>query len=446
MRRQLVLMTLAVTSIVVIAFVIPLGFLVRTIAADRVVSQANADAQFVGQLIAGNRRAAPELVAQADASSRGQISVYYADGSIVGDRSRPPDADSLELARRGHAFRRSWSGGTDVFLPVLGAAGKTAVVRVAVANRELEHGVWAAWWSLAALGAVLIGVAGFVADRMARSITTPMRTLTEIAGRLADGDLDARSRVQGSPEVVEVSRALDSLASRIGDLLNAERERAADLSHSLRTPLTALRLDAERLDNHDDKVRIMSAIDDLENAVTNVIADTRRERRYSDRRGVDLGDIVRERLKYWEVLTHAQQRRLDIRLYPDRLPVAVNRRDLEELVDVLLGNVLRHAAPGATARVTTRIRTRGGGHLIVEDAGAGFDTKIAGAAPRQWARSRHRAPDRGKCRRERLDRSQRSRRRPSRRRFGPAGILTRDVTALMRARLAPHVRRTSSRS
>ena len=98
MRRQLVLMTLAVTSIVVIAFVIPLGFLVRTIAADRVVSQANADAQFVGQLIAGNRRAAPELVAQADASSRGQISVYYADGSIVGDRSRPPDADSLELA------------------------------------------------------------------------------------------------------------------------------------------------------------------------------------------------------------------------------------------------------------------------------------------------------------------------------------------------------------
>ena len=90
--------------------------------------------------------------------------------------------------------------------------------------------------------------------------------------------------------------------------------------------------------------------------MTNVIADTRRERRYPDRRGVDLGDIVRERLKYWEVLTHAQQRRLDIRLYPDRLPVAVNRRDLEELVDVLLGNVLRHAAPGATARVTTRIR------------------------------------------------------------------------------------------
>ena len=284
MRRQLVLMTLAVTSIVVIAFVLPLALLVRTIAADRAVSQANADAQYVGQLIAGDRSAAPALVAQADASSRGRISVYFADGTVVGDRSRPPDADSLQLARLGRTFRRSWSGGVDVFLPVLGAAGQTAVVRVSVANRELERGVWVAWWSLAALGLVLIGVAVFVADRMARSITKPMQTLTDIARRLADGDLDARSRVQGSPEVVEVSRALDALASRIGDLLRAEREHAADLSHSLRTPLTALRLDAELLHDKAEAKRITDAIDDLENAVTNVIADTRRERSSSERR------------------------------------------------------------------------------------------------------------------------------------------------------------------
>lgn len=55
MRRQLVMMTLAITSIVVIAFVLPLAFMVRTISADRATSQATADAQNVAQIIAGNR-------------------------------------------------------------------------------------------------------------------------------------------------------------------------------------------------------------------------------------------------------------------------------------------------------------------------------------------------------------------------------------------------------
>ncbi|HTL87657.1 MAG TPA: HAMP domain-containing sensor histidine kinase [Acidimicrobiia bacterium] len=379
MRRQLVLMTLAVTSIVVIAFVLPLALLVRTIAADRAISQANTDAQYVGQLIAGNRRAAPALVAQVDASSRGRISVYFTDGTVVGDHSRLPDADSLQLARQGRTFRRKWSGGVDVFLPVLGAAGQTAVVRVSVANRELERGVWAAWWSLAALGVVLIGVAVFVADRIARSITTPMKTLTDIARRLADGDLDARSRVQGSPEVVEVSRALDALASRIGDLLRAEREHAADLSHSLRTPLTALRLDAELLRDKDEAKRITNAIDDLENAVTSVIADTRRERHDPEQSGVDLAEVVRERLAFWGVLTRAQQRTLVVHLYPDPLTVDVRRRDLEEVIDVLIGNVLRHTAPGCAVGVTTTPRFGGGGHLIVEDAGSGLRADDSGA-------------------------------------------------------------------
>src|SRR6516165_9150942 len=190
MRRQLVLMTFAVTSIVVLAFMLPLAWLVHTIAADQAVSRADADAQSVAQLLVANDRNSPTIVAQADESSIGRVSVYYPNGVVIGDRSRPPARDSMELATRGHSFRRRWAGGLDVFLPVLSAPGQTAVVRVAVANNALERGVWQAWWLLAALGIALIGVAVLVADRMARSITRPMQTLTEIAGRLAEGDLD----------------------------------------------------------------------------------------------------------------------------------------------------------------------------------------------------------------------------------------------------------------
>lgn len=372
MRRQLVLMTLAITSIVVIAFVLPLAFLVRTIAADRATSQATADAQNVADVIAGNRATASSLVAQAQTSVSGKISVFYANGSVAGDGSRPPAADSLLLARRGRSFSRSAGGGVDVFLPVLEAGGRTAVVRVSVPRHELERGVRAAWLSLGVLAVVLLTLAGLVADRMARSVTNPMNTLTRIARRLAAGDLDARSRVSGSPEVVEVSRALDMLAVRIGDLLQAERDHAADLSHSLRTPLTALRLDAELLRDPVEANRIMAAVDDLELAVTKVISDTRLERRPTGASGVDLGEVLRERIAFWEVLARAQGRLLELHLEPDPVPVRARRHDLQQLVDVVFDNLLRHTPSGCRARISVTRRPNGGARLVVDDAGPGF--------------------------------------------------------------------------
>ena len=62
-------------------------------------------------------------------------------------------------------------------------------------------------------------------------------TSTESARRLAGGDLEARSRVQGPPEVGEVSRALDALASRIGDLApRRARTRRRPLSQPQMSP------------------------------------------------------------------------------------------------------------------------------------------------------------------------------------------------------------------
>jgi signal transduction histidine kinase len=373
-RRQFVLVTLAITSMIVIAFVLPLGFLVRTIAADRATNRATADAQQLGQIIAGNRGAATGLVAQADTAAPGRISVYYADGSVVGDAARPPAADSLALARRGRSFSRSAGGGVDVFLPVLEGRGQTAVVRVSVPSRELRRGVMTAWLSLGGLALVLLLLAGLIADRMARSVTRPMKVLTDIARRLASGDLDARSEVRGSAEVVDVSRALDTLAVRIGELLQAERENAADVSHRLRTPLTALRLDAERLRDEDEKRWIMTAVDDLEQAVTAVIAETRRERPRSAA-GTDFSAVVRERVAFWDVLARAQRRPFEIRLHPGALFVAMSRHDLQQLVDVLVDNVLRHTPAGGAARLTTMPRSPAGATLVVEDAGPGFPAR-----------------------------------------------------------------------
>ena len=134
-------------------------------------------------------------------------------------------------------------------MPVALEADQTAVVRVLVPNSVLERGVASAWAVEAALGITLVASAVFVADRLARTIVRPVDALADAAGRLGEGDLSVRINPEGPPEVKQVAVAFNRLGDRVGELLEAERELVADLSHRLRTPLTVLRLDAEGLDD-----------------------------------------------------------------------------------------------------------------------------------------------------------------------------------------------------
>ena len=73
------------------------------------------------------------------------------------------------------------------------------------------------------------------------------------------------------------SAGLNRLAVRIGELLAHERETVADLSHRLRTPLTALRIDAESLRDGDEMARGLSAdVGAVERTVSEIIREARR--------------------------------------------------------------------------------------------------------------------------------------------------------------------------
>src|SRR5947207_2235465 len=156
-------------------------------------------------------------------------------------------------------------------IPLALDADKTAVVRVVVPNSILGRGVASAWAVEAALGITLVTSAVAVADRLARAIVRPVDALADAAVRLGEGDLSVRIAPEGPPEVKQVAVAFNLLGDRVGELLEAERELVADLSHRLRTPLTVLRLDAEGLGNPEEARRLADSVDELERAVTGVI-------------------------------------------------------------------------------------------------------------------------------------------------------------------------------
>src|SRR5919198_462630 len=244
MRRRLVALAATTTIMVALAFLIPLAVLVPTLARGRALSAAELEAQSLAPVLA-----------------------------------LTPDTTALE-------------------------ADQTAVVRVLVPTSILERGVAAAWAVEAALGITLVASAVFVADRLARTIVRPVDALADAAGRLGEGDLSVRINPEGPAEGKQVAEAFNRLGDRVGELLEAERELVADLSHRLRTPLTVMRLDAEGLDNPEEARRLADDVDELERAVTGVIRQARKpvSEDLITPGETDAAKVAGDRLAFWAPL------------------------------------------------------------------------------------------------------------------------------------------------
>jgi signal transduction histidine kinase len=360
---------------VVLAFVVPLAGLVRSLARDRVLVTAEREAQTQAQALSvvlpeAGIEAARVLVGSGSLPNDEQLSVALPDRTMLG--AEVPFDDDFARAAGGEAFRQKVAGGEAIFVPVfLADEPSAAVVRVFVTQEELTRNVGASWVVLGALGIALVGLAALVADRLARSIVEPVQVLSAAAHRMGEGELGVGVEPGGPPEVVEVGLAFNRLGSRIRHLISQERESVADLSHRLRTPLTALRLDMEAVSDPELSVRLSEDLDDLERTVDHVIHQARRQVREGPGVVADVGEIVLDRLEFWGALAEDQGRQWSSRVDPGPLRTLAHAGDIAAALDALLGNVLAHT-PDNTPYTVELAPDAGFVVLTIEDEGSGF--------------------------------------------------------------------------
>ena len=372
MRRRLILMAAATTSMVVIAFVIPLGLAVQTIATNEALNEADTEARSLAPVVATvhDPQVLADVVRSASATSIGPLTVFMPDGRVLGASAQAgPD---VTLAGKGRSFTTSTGDGLKVLVPVVIPQTGVAVIQVMVPNSRLRRGVLTAWLILGAAGIGLVVLAAIVADRIARDVVRPTRALALAASEVAAGELDTRVTPDGPPEVVEVGRAFNLLVARINELLNAEREAAADLSHRLRTPLTALRLDVEQLGSRSTAQRLNADVNAVELAVTAVINRLREQSNEGVGTGTDLVATARERIKFWNQLAADQGRRFDVVIRAEGATVELPHDEVAAVVDVLLGNVFAHTPSKTSFKLAIERVDREVVRLVVEDEGPGF--------------------------------------------------------------------------
>ncbi len=377
MRRRLAWVFVALAVMLAVGFLVPLGRSVRSQARLRAIAGAQSDARGVATALAavagstGNVPGATEVEFVLNSFGSPDLMVILSDGTVLG--SNIPVEQALELAMAGSVVAEV-DGGTAAIVPVtFGGSSDLIVVTAFVDNDTLREGVTASWLILTALGLIVVIGSVPIADRFAVTIVRPVRDLSDAAHRWAGGDLTARVAPGGPPEVVESGRAFNQLAERLTDLLAAERERVADLSHRLRTPLAALRLQAESAGNPEERVALISDVVHLEGEVTALIEDVRR----TDVDGPassDLADVVGQRMGFWQVVAAAQDRTATMARPDNPIPVGVTAADVLAVLDNLVQNVLTHTEAGVAFNVAVAADPP---TLTVADEGGGLASPAA---------------------------------------------------------------------
>jgi signal transduction histidine kinase len=369
MRRRISWLVVATTSAVVVSFVVPLFLLVRTLAEDRAMAEADQEARTIALLVASLPTGQLAAIVEADPGSPA-TQVLTASDRLLGPGPAMAGDPDVARARSGEGLTVVDDDGGRVLLPVVTGDG-TAVVRSAVSRAELHDGVTEAWLAIGGLGVALLLAALAAANGLGRRVSEPLLGVADTAHRLRAGDLAARAEVTGTGETRELAQALNALAERTTELLATERAAVGDLSHRLRTPVTALRLDAEGVEDPEQAERLLQHVVVLQRTIDAIVNDARRPVRTDLAATCDAADVVRRRLEFWTPLADDQQRDLAVTVAPGPAPVGLADDDLVDLVDVLVDNVFAHTPEGTAFGVALVVA---GDEVVlrVDDAGPGY--------------------------------------------------------------------------
>jgi signal transduction histidine kinase len=242
--------------------------------------------------------------------------------------------------------------------------------------------------------ALSVGMGAVIATITARRLVGPLQDVADRAARLGAGDFRRVPSRHGIPELDQLADLLDASATALADLVARERDLVGDVSHQLRSRLTALQLRLDELAAHPDPDTAAEAEAALEQAerlgaVLDDLLRATEEARAATAEPVELGELLREVVADWQPQAEADRRPLRLRVV-DGLVARVTPGRLREALGVLIDNALRHGAGQVTlsARWTgvapdrmAVVEVTDGGEGVPEELAAHvFDRGISGAS------------------------------------------------------------------
>ena len=407
MRNRLLLSYGALVFVVLVILGVPLGALFARAERRELTQRVKHDALALALLSAQELQeqeyaSLRPLAADYTARTRARVVITDSAGISVADSEdtgRPLGRDfstrpEIAQALRGQesvGARRSETLDAELLYvaePVAAGGQLVGTVRVTYPTSFVQARIRRLWALLAATGALILALAMLAATVLARAVSAPLTGLADTAKQLGAGDLRARADTSSSlPEITILASVINDTATKLDALVSRQREFVSQASHQLRSPLAALRL---RLENLQDDVAASHApsvaaclgeVHRLSRLVDGLLALARLDESAAAPEPVDLTGLVADRVEVWE--PYASERQVSIVVDADRPASALaTAGHLEQVLDNLISNALEVSPAGS--RLVLR----------VHDTGAFVEVHVIDQGPGMSESDRLRAFDR----------------------------------------------------
>jgi signal transduction histidine kinase len=389
MTRRLLLTYLTFGLLILAALEIPLGWMQQRNEQQHALEQLEHDAEvlavFVDAALNGDGQVGV-LVDETAQRLGGWVDVVDGEGRTITstDPARAaPDAADIGAVLHGQGRVRARITGSDrgevivVTVSVHPGVVAQGAIRVSVPAAALVTRIHRFWLLLAVAGIAVLAAAALTAVALARWITRPLRALEHATGQAAEGTPpDFLPTATGPPELRRLATTFAATAHRLQTLIATQRAFIGHASHQLKTPLAALRLRLENLeddaaaDQRRDLRAALAETDRLTSLVDMLLTMVRYEQVELRPEPTPLAAVTAARIQHWQPVAAAAGVSLHAGGDPSA-SVAALPGALEQILDNLLSNAVRAAPPASAVRISWA-PAAAGWELHVVDGGAGL--------------------------------------------------------------------------
>lgn len=358
MRHRIVVATVGVLAVALVAFTVPLAFAVRGLLVGRALDGLQAQTEQAAIVVDEQARTCGQvefLLALVGSRQAGLgLALFSTDGDVltsVGGHVPTNRGEVQQVVAGGASVRRHSAGSLAVATPLsTNVCNRRLLLHAQQPDAAVTTAIERSWAGIGLVGITVLGVGALIAWVVGRRLTRPLDHLAAAAAALGEGDFSIRAPRSGLPEVDAVADTLDRTADRLGRAVDRSRTFAADASHQLRTPMTALRLHLESLVDGDvasDKVAAaLAEADRLEATVAELVALTSLETAEDP---IDAADLVAPPVAASRAAAASDGRTIDLEVAP-AAPVRVRPAAIRQALAVLLDNAIEHGV--GSIRVT----------------------------------------------------------------------------------------------